>query len=425
MRDLFDTVPTIKEYSVSEITKNIKGVLEKEFSYVKVKGEISNFKKSSYGHIYLSLKDENAVLSVVIFRQFAEYLNINLEDGLEVVVSGKITIYKDRSNYQLMAETVKVSGVGTLLKIIEQRKQKLSKEGLFDVSRKKELPEFIEKVGIITSATGAAVHDIMSRLKDRYPIEIVLYSTLVQGKDAPEQMIEAIEYFNKLSESEKPNVLIITRGGGSVEDLMCFNDESLVRVTANSDIPIISAVGHEIDYTLIDYASDLRLPTPTAVAEFIAELKENLKSQLDDILSQVAKIIFSKYETHKNCFEIFFKKLGSYSLLIKKNKSDFEFLNKMFFLNFKNCLRYKHNTYSEIASQLNFNRIFNTLEDRQNKLHILSERLKLFDYKEVLKRGYTVLKKTGKFIESINGVELGKEYILEFRDGERKVKIIN
>ena len=210
----------IKEYTVSEIVKDLKNTIEGKYFYIKLKGEITGFKKHPSGHLYFSLKDDSAMINVVMFKSYAEFCNIDLQDGLEVILSGKLTIYKERSNYQLLAETAQINGVGTLLKIIEERKKNLEKEGLFDIERKKSVPKLPKNIGLITAESGAAIHDILSRLENRTPISIFLYSVLMQGKNSPKEIIKAINYFNSLPNNEQPQVLVITRGGGSVEDLM-------------------------------------------------------------------------------------------------------------------------------------------------------------------------------------------------------------
>ena len=320
----------IKEYSVSQIVKNIQTILEKEFFYIKIKGEISGLKKHTSGHYYFSLKDEKSMINAVMFRQYTEYCNIDLVDGLEVVACGKLTIYKERSNYQILVETIVVSGEGTLLKLIQERKEKLVKEGLFDTERKKPIPKYPKSMGLITAETGAALQDILSRLENRTPIKIYLYSSLMQGKDAPSEIIHGIKYFNNLD--EKPDVLVISRGGGSIEDLMAFNDENLVREVANSKIPTISAVGHEIDWTLIDYASDLRLPTPTSVAEYLTISKEQAFERLNYLIEKLIKNKFSKIlEQQEKLDNIFANYLKKRFIKYKNNYFKVKFYKAKFY----------------------------------------------------------------------------------------------
>lgn len=423
MLDLFGE-DLIKEYTVSEISKEIKKLLEGKFQYIKVVGEITNYKKSSLGHIYLSLKDENSMISVVLFRQYASHLNFNLEDGMRVVVSGKITIYPQRSTYQLMAENIKVSGKGELIKIIEKRKVKLQSEGLFDVSRKKPIPEFIEKAGIITSSTGAGIHDIYSRLDDRLPIDIALYHATVQGVKASKEIIKGIRYFNNLPKKQQPNVIIITRGGGSMEDLMCFNDEELVREVFKSSIPTISAVGHEIDYTLIDYVSDLRLPTPTSVAEVIAKSKYELRNNLNFVFDKINTILKAKISSVDKIFLYFDEKIKSFIFLLNNKKESLEVLDKIFLNNLKNFVQMKYNFYQEKIEGVNFKSFYQKINSVEKDLDLLSKNLELYDYKKILTKGYSVVKKDGKFIKDVSSLKVGELITIELSNGEKLVKVI-
>ena len=247
----------IVQYSVGEISRSIKRLVEDNFGYVKVVGEVSGFKKASSGHCYFSLKDEEALISCVCFRGSAASLKFNIEDGIQIAVFGKVTTYEGRSNYQIIVQKAEISGVGALMEVIEKRRKMLLAEGLFEEKHKKPLPFWPSKIGVITSKTGAVIEDIIHRVEDRFPTHIMLYPTAVQGQNAAKEIIEGIKYFNSLSDNI-PNVIIIARGGGSVEDLLPFNDEALVRAVFACDIPIVSAVGHETDTTLIDYVSDVR-----------------------------------------------------------------------------------------------------------------------------------------------------------------------
>jgi len=274
----------LPEYSVSEISNLLKRTVEEKFAYVRVRGEISGFKRHSSGHCYLCLKDDEAVLDAVIWRMTAQRLGLKPGDGMEVVCTGKLTTYPGRSKYQLVIESVELAGIGALLKLLEDRKKKLEAEGLFAESRKKKLPFLPEVIGVVTSPTGAVIRDILHRLTDRFPRRVLVWPVIVQGEGAAEQVAAAIEGFNKLKPGgavPRPDLLIVARGGGSLEDLMAFNEEIVVRAAAASAIPLISAVGHETDTTLIDYASDRRAPTPTAAAEIAVPVRMELLAELD------------------------------------------------------------------------------------------------------------------------------------------------
>lgn len=276
MNDVIPNQPTLRAFSVSELSFSLKMTLEETFSYVRVKGEVSGAKAHTSGHLYFALKDEQAVLDAVCWRGIVTQLATVPQDGLEVICTGKITTYPGRSKYQIIVDTVEVAGQGALLKLLEERKKKLASEGMFDASRKKSLPFLPARIGVITSPTGAVIRDILHRLSDRMPGHVILWPVAVQGQTAAEEVATAITGFNSLMPDIKPDLLIVARGGGSLEDLWAFNEEVVVRAAAASEIPLISAVGHETDTTLIDYAADYRAPTPTGAAERAVPVKEDL-----------------------------------------------------------------------------------------------------------------------------------------------------
>jgi exodeoxyribonuclease VII large subunit len=273
---------TLPEYTVSEIAALLKRTIETNFAYVRVRGEISGFKRHSSGHCYFALKDEDAVLDSVAWRNTR--LSLKPEDGMEVVCTGRLTTYPGRSRYQLVVESMELAGIGALLKLLEDRRKRLAAEGLFDAARKRKLPYLPEVIGIVTSPTGAVIRDILHRLKDRFPRRVLLWPVAVQGEGAAQQVAAAIEGFNRLvpgGSPPRPDLLIVARGGGSLEDLMAFNEEIVVRAAAASAIPLISAVGHETDTTLIDHASDRRAPTPTAAAEMAVPVRLELAAEIE------------------------------------------------------------------------------------------------------------------------------------------------
>lgn len=289
---LFDAPPprpgsNLPEYSVGELSKRLKKTVEETFGLVRVRGEISDCKLHSSGHVYLTLKDSDAVLAAVCWRGQAGKLGMKPEIGMDVVCTGRLTTYMGQSKYQLVIEQMALAGVGAILKMLEDRKKKLAAEGLFDASRKRALPWLPAVIGVVTSPTGAVIRDILHRISDRFPCRVLVWPVAVQGDGAAQQVAAAIEGFNALPTEggawPRPDVLIVARGGGSVEDLMPFNEEIVVRAAAASRIPLISAVGHETDTTLIDFASDRRAPTPTAAAEMAVPVRDNLLAQvLDD-----------------------------------------------------------------------------------------------------------------------------------------------
>jgi exodeoxyribonuclease VII large subunit len=275
----------LPEITVSELSRQIKKTVETSFSLVRVRGEIGSCKLHSSGHMYLSLKDEGSVIDAVCWRGQVSKLGLKPEMGMDVVCTGRVTTYAGQSKYQLVIESMALAGEGALLKLLEDRRKKLAAEGLFDEARKRVLPYLPDVIGVVTSPTGAVIRDILHRLAERFPRRVILWPVPVQGEGAADKIAAAIRGFNALEIGgavPRPDLLIVARGGGSLEDLMAFNEESVVRAVAESKIPVISAVGHETDTTLIDYAADLRAPTPTAAAEKAVPVRENLLAQVFD-----------------------------------------------------------------------------------------------------------------------------------------------
>ena len=271
--------PNLPEFTVSELSAALKRNIETNFSYVRVRGEISGCKSHSSGHCYLTLKDEDANLDAVIWRSTVQRMTLKPADGMEVICAGRLTTYPSRSRYQLVIESVELAGRGALLKLLEERRLRLAAEGLFAEARKKKLPFLPDVIGIVTSPSGAVIRDILHRLRDRFPRPVLLWPVAVQGEGAAQQIADAIAGFNRLAPDgavPRPDLIIVARGGGSLEDLMAFNEEIVVRAAAASAIPLISAVGHETDTTLIDFASDRRAPTPTAAAEMAVPVRLDL-----------------------------------------------------------------------------------------------------------------------------------------------------
>ena len=257
--------------------------MEERFGFVRVRGELSGVKRAASGHLYCALKDANARLDGVMWKGNAQRLGFRVEDGLEVIVTGKLTTYPGRSNYQIVIDRMEIAGEGALLALLAKTKARLEAEGLFDRARKRRLPFLPRVIGVVTSPTGAVIRDILHRLADRFPSHVVVWPVLVQGNGAAEQVAAAVRGFSALTPDgavPRPDVVIVARGGGSIEDLWCFNEEAVVRAIAESTIPVISAVGHETDTTLADFAADLRAPTPTAAAELAVPVREDLHAQL-------------------------------------------------------------------------------------------------------------------------------------------------
>jgi exodeoxyribonuclease VII large subunit len=284
MSDAQSPQSNVPEFSVGDLAFSLKKTLEDTFGRVRVRGELSRVSIAGSGHMYSSLKDDNAVIDAVCWKGVMSKLSIRPEEGMEVIVTGRVTTFPQRSNYQLVIESMELAGEGALLKMLEERKKKLAAEGLFAPERKRPLPFLPQVIGVVTSPTGAVIRDILHRLEDRFPRHVLVWPVLVQGDAAAQQVADAIEGFQSIDEGgiARPDLLIVARGGGSLEDLMPFNEEIVVRAIANSAIPVISAVGHETDTTLADYAADLRAPTPTGAAEMAVPVRAELQAQVLD-----------------------------------------------------------------------------------------------------------------------------------------------
>jgi len=323
----------LPEFSVSEISGAIKRTLEHAFERVRVRGEISGFKRAASGHCYMALKDEQAVLDAVCWRGTVQRLTVQPEDGLEVIATGRITSYPGRSKYQLVIDSLEMAGEGALLKLLEERRRKLAAEGLFAEERKRALPFLPEVIGVVTSPTGAVIRDILHRLEERFPRRVLVWPVLVQGQGAAEQIAAAIQGFNSLPRSgplPRPDLLIVARGGGSLEDLWAFNEEIVVRAAAASEIPLISAVGHETDTTLIDFAADRRAPTPTAAAEIAVPVRSDLIAGVLDLGRRLVASTSRQLAERRNLVEGFARGLPDpQRLLLEKSQALDERLERL------------------------------------------------------------------------------------------------
>lgn len=431
----------IKEYTVSEVSKAIKLLIEDQIGYVKIKGEISGFKRASSGHLYFSLKDSNALISAVLFRAAASLIKFEIEDGLEVFAYGRITTYSGRSNYQIIVEKLEIAGVGAIMEMIEKRRQKFLKLGYFDDRHKKSLPFWPKEIAVITSQTGAVIHDILHRIKERFPTKIFLYPVAVQGAKAHLEIINAIKYFEKAQ--NKPNLIIIARGGGSFEDLLPFNEEELIEAVFAAKIPIISAIGHETDTSLIDYVTDLRAPTPTAAAEIATPILSELKYTLENLdlrlKSQIRDFIERK-EQDLDRIDRFLTNPTDYLDKLHVKINDFgSFLN----LNLQNNIQREERRmnfietafkdFDLIIAKINNNlegiferisqKVKENIRDSENQLEIAGKLLVNCDYKNVLKRGYALLSDDKGFVKYISDLENKDDIFIEMQDGKREVKI--
>lgn len=321
--NLFDYAPIKKtEYSVTEISNKIKKLIEENFEFIRVRGEISSFKIAPSGHAYFSLKDDKSILASICWKGNISNLRCKPEEGLEVICTGNITTYGGQSKYQLIVNSMELAGIGALMALLEKRKKQFQDEGLFDPKHKKPIPFLPQSIGVVTSITGAVIRDIIHRISDRFPVKITIWPVLVQGPEAANQITAAINGFNNLSK-DKPDVLIVARGGGSIEDLWAFNEENVVRAVFNSSIPVISAVGHETDTTLIDFVADKRAPTPTAAAEMAVPVRYDLIFTIDELEHRLSHIINRRLDHIKT------ELLAHMRALPNINKILFEYIQKI------------------------------------------------------------------------------------------------
>lgn len=284
-------IPEPDVVSVATLSNQLKRVIDQNFRIVHVRGEISGLKRHASGHLYYALKDADAVIDAVSWRGTYTPGNPALQEGMEVVVRGRVTIYPGRSKYQIIVEHITLAGVGALLQLLEQRKKALAAEGLFDAQHKRPLPLLPHRIAVVTSPTGAVIQDILHRLRERFPCTVLVYPVPVQGEDAAPQVCQALYQLNQLREPDRPQLIIVARGGGSVEDLWAFNEETVARAVFASEIPVISAIGHETDVTLVDYVADRRAPTPTAAAEMATPVRADLQLGLRQTETRILQVM--------------------------------------------------------------------------------------------------------------------------------------
>ena len=415
-----------KALSISQLTQKIKGLLEMEVGGVWVRGEISGFRPASSGHIYFNLKDDDAVISCALFKNTAQRMlgsKVKLVEGAEVLAFGQISVYPPRGNYQLILQHIEPVGTGALKLAFEELKKKLAKEGLFNPERKRKIPEYPSKIALITSITGAALQDMLNILDRRNSgISILVVPTLVQGDEAAIQIVEAIRSVNKHNLAE---VIVLARGGGSSEDLFVFNDESVVRTLADSAIPTISAIGHEIDFTLCDFVADLRAPTPSAAAELVSKNRFELIESLSLIERKLKLLFSSKLNQFRNSLLALENKLISPReriLRIEKVLIDFESRLKQSIQSRVPILRQNIDDLSQ-RSQWGLEKIFFL---RKQNFEILTRQLEALSPLKVLGRGYTLVEddKTGLLIKSVKKLKKNDEFNLIFKDGKTKARCI-
>ncbi len=434
--------------TVSQISSILDNTIRNGLGKVSIRGEISNLKASSIGHIYFSLKDSKAVINAICWKS-SQPSSIKIADGMEVVCTGNITIYPERSNYQIIVQKLEIYGVGALLALLEKRKKQLAAEGLFADEHKKPLPLLPRIIAIITSLEGAVVRDIMHRIRDRFPIHVLLWGVPVQGQMAAEKVAEAIRGINLLgTDSEviglnaeayvpKPDLIIIARGGGSIEDLWPFNEEILARAVFASAIPIISAIGHEIDYTILDMVADVRAPTPTAAAEIALPKRHDLAIRIQKAWQRIDNIMLLRLQSAINNLSVLeakisnsqqnytkiFQYIENIPTLLKHNLHRI-LVNKELLLSkvqlTSNCLQnslYQKQLLLDDYGRRLFSCVDRLLQDRADKLSNTLGLLKSYSHKNVLKRGFALVRQNEALLTSSDSVVIGSHMEIELYDG--------
>ena len=392
-------------FSVSDASALLKKVVETAFPEIRIRGELSQITRATSGHMHMTIKDENAAINAIVWR--GTPVNFKLEEGSEVIITGRFTTYPARSNYQIIISSIELAGVGAILKMLEMRKQKLAAEGLFDASRKKTLPRFPQTIGVVTSPTGAAFQDIQNRLRERFPVHILLYPATVQGNTAATEVAAGIEYFNRMNNVD---VIIVARGGGALEDLLPFSEEIVVRAAAASHIPLISGVGHEPDWMLIDFAADVRAPTPTGAAEMVVPTKISLVQELDNLAHRLNTAFTTKLISSKRNISSITIKSPKQILMEQMQRLD-DIARTLGII----ILTKTQSAHQKIELVSRFPTILeNRFQSLNQSLTHMGQMLNSLSYKKVLQRGFAIVRDTNKNIISTSSAT--PKYI-EFADG--------
>ena len=415
----------IKYVTISDLNRYIKAKFDMDthLNHVYLKGEISNFKHHTRGHFYFTLKDENSRIAAVMFASSAKNVAFEPEDGMKVLVSGRIALYEATGSYQIYVDSMELDGIGNLYLEFERLKKELAKEGLFDREHKKAIPKFPKKIGIITATTGAAIRDILSTIKRRYPIcETILFPALVQGTGAKESVVKQL---NKAQEYDL-DVIICGRGGGSIEDLWAFNEEIVARAIYNSKIPVISAVGHEIDFTIADYVADLRAPTPTGAAEMAVPNLVDLKSLIDqykiranEAVTNIIKKNRIKLESLQNSF-VLKNPLSLYEIKEQKLDSYIDYLNQYM----TNKLNHAKLMYEKVINNKILISPQSMFDKKRHQYELLLKTVEVLNPMKLLSSGYSIVKSNSKVIKNSHDVNLEDVVDIELSEGKLKCSVI-
>ena len=396
-------------FSVSDASALLKKVVETAFPEIRIRGELSQITRATSGHMYMTIKDANAAINAIIWR--GTPVAFKLEEGTEVIITGRFTTYPARSNYQIIINSIEMAGVGAILKMLEMRKQKLAAEGLFDTSRKKTLPRFPQTIGVVTSPTGAAFQDIQNRLRERFPVHVLLYPATVQGATAANEVAAGIEYFNRMNNVD---VIIVARGGGALEDLLPFSEEIVVRAAAASHIPLISGVGHEPDWMLIDFAADVRAPTPTGAAEMVVPTKLSLIQELDNLSHRLNTAFISQIGQIKRSLSNI--NIKSPKQILMEQHQRIDDLSRTMSLIIGTKIQSAHQKIELLS------RFPNILENRfytlNQSINHIGQMLNSLSYKNVLARGFAIVRnQDNQIISTIAETPAS----IEFADGIKKL----
>lgn len=415
----------IKYVTISDLNRYIKAKFDMDthLNHVYLKGEISNFKHHTRGHFYFTLKDENSRIAAVMFVSSAKSVAFEPEDGMKVLVSGRIALYEATGSYQIYVDSMELDGIGNLYLEFERLKKELAKEGLFDREHKRAIPKFPKKIGIITAPTGAAIRDILSTIKRRYPIcETILFPALVQGTGAKESVVKQL---NKAQEYDL-DVIICGRGGGSIEDLWAFNEEIVARAIYNSKIPVISAVGHEIDFTIADYVADLRAPTPTGAAEMAVPNLVDLKSLIgqykirgNEAVTNIIKKNRIKLESLQNSF-VLKNPLSLYEIKEQKLDSYIDYLNQYM----TNKLNHAKLMYEKVINNKILISPQSMFDKKKHQYELLLKTIEVLNPMKLLSSGYSIVKSNGKVIKNSHDVNLEDVVDIELSEGKLKCSVI-
>ena len=415
----------IKYVTISDLNRYIKAKFDMDthLNRVYLKGEISNFKHHTRGHFYFTLKDENSRIAAVMFASSAKSVAFEPEDGMKVLVSGRIALYEATGSYQIYVDSMELDGIGNLYLEFERLKKELAKEGLFNKEHKRPIPRFPKKIGIITAPTGAAIRDILSTIKRRYPIcETILFPALVQGTGAKESIVKQL---NKAQEYDL-DVIICGRGGGSIEDLWAFNEEIVARAIYNSKMPVISAVGHEIDFTIADYVADLRAPTPTGAAEMavpnLVDLKsliEQYKIRANEAVTNIIKKNRIKLESLQNSF-VLKNPLSLYEIKEQKLDSYIDYLNQYM----ANKLNHAKLMYEKVINNKILKSPQSMFDKKKHQYELLLKTIEVLNPMKLLSSGYSIVKSNGKVIKNSHDVNLDDVVDIELSEGKLKCSVI-